>query len=113
MTGKQRRDTGPTARHASEDPLPAAAALHRLVAAHTPGLFAVGAQYDGEDCAILAWGLAFPEHTEVVSVDGCHHVHTTSPERALRHFQDTSAQLHLVWAAHRPHDADRQDRDRP
>ncbi|XVV02690.1 hypothetical protein ACQPW3_35865 [Actinosynnema sp. CA-248983] len=86
--------------------------LHRLVAAHGPELFAVGVEYEGEDCEIVAWGLAFPGRTDVVSLDGCHHIRTTSPERVLRHFRDSGGKLHLVWLSHGSSDVARHDHDR-
>jgi hypothetical protein len=73
--------------------------VDEMVADEAPRLFAVVQVYgDWVDGRIAAWGMAFEDHAEVVSVDGRTHMSLRSAERAVRGFRrrpDVNA--HLVW----------------
>lgn len=58
--------------------------LEGLVTDEAPQLFAIAQEY-GErvDCRIAAWGLAFANHAEVVSVQGGLRMRLAEPEDAL------------------------------
>jgi hypothetical protein len=73
--------------------------IEEMVAAEAPRLFAV-VQVCGErvDGRIAAWGMAFEDHAEVVSVDGCTHLSLRSPERAEHRFgRHPDVTARLVW----------------
>lgn len=79
--------------------------VDEMVTDEAPRLFAVvqvyGERVDGQ---IAAWGMAFEDHAEVVSVDGLTRLSLCSPERAVRRFgrrPDVTARL--VWV--NPHAA--------
>ncbi|GAA1338962.1 hypothetical protein [Saccharothrix algeriensis] len=67
------------------------------VARHAPRLFAVVQQDDEEDW-IAAWGMAFEDRAEVASTAGDLRMLTTSPEGALRYFEEgEDVRTSLVW----------------
>jgi hypothetical protein len=73
--------------------------MRAMVADCAPQVFAV-VQVHGEEeeSRIVAWGMAFDDHAEVVTVDGSVRMSLPSPERAVRRFAyapQLSAQL--VW----------------
>lgn len=73
------------------------AIVEGMVADEAPRLFAVVQEY-GErvDAVIAAWGMAFPDHAEIVA----HHLRMSvrDPESALRMFTVGShIRAHLVW----------------
>lgn len=73
--------------------------LEGLVTDEAPQLFAIAQEY-GErvDCRIAAWGLAFANHAEVVSVQGGLRMRLAEPEDALCCFNMGSfVRAHLVW----------------
>ncbi|HET9255524.1 MAG TPA: hypothetical protein VFO16_10015 [Pseudonocardiaceae bacterium] len=67
-----------------------------LVADEAPRVFALVEEY-GErfDGWVLAWGLAFEDRTEIISVNGLH-LRMPSPERAQRVFSRRRT-IRLVW----------------
>jgi hypothetical protein len=76
-----------------------AAILEEMVADKAPRLFAVVQEY-GErvDARIAAWGLAFPDHAEVVSVEHTQRMSLQAPENALRLFRlGSHVRARLVW----------------
>jgi hypothetical protein len=75
------------------------ALLDNMVADEAPRLFAVVQEY-GErvDGWIAAWGMAFSDHTEVVSYEHTVRMSLAAPENALRRFQlGGHIQARLVW----------------
>ncbi len=78
-----------------------------LVADEAPQVFALVEEY-GErvDGRIVAWGMTFDDHVEVVSATGGLHMSLPSPERAHRAFSRRRRKLRLVWTnpatAHQP-----------
>ncbi|MBB5958980.1 hypothetical protein FHS29_005589 [Saccharothrix tamanrassetensis] len=75
-----------------------AAFLRGLVEDDAPRLFAVGLEYgERHDAHVAAYGMAFEDHTEVISCDGSLRVQTVRPEDVLRHFDDGSAKARLLW----------------
>jgi hypothetical protein len=76
-----------------------AAILEGMVADEAPRLFAVVQEY-GErvDAQIVAWGMAFAGHAEVVSVDRGLRMSLRAPENALPGFAFGShIRARLVW----------------
>ncbi|MGH3768385.1 MAG: hypothetical protein ACRDS0_19850 [Pseudonocardiaceae bacterium] len=76
-----------------------AAILEEMVADEAPRLFAVVQEY-GErvDGRIAAWGLAFADHAEVVSVKRGLRMSLQAPENALRLFLlGKDIRTRLVW----------------
>lgn len=76
-----------------------AALLEWMVAAEAPRLFAIVREY-GErvDAHIAAWGMAFTDHAEVVSVERTQRMSLPSPDNALHLFQFGShIRARLVW----------------
>jgi hypothetical protein len=73
--------------------------LEEMVADEAPRLFAVVQEYgDRVDGRIVAWGMAFDDHTEVVSVKRGLRMSLQAPENALRLFKFGShIQARLVW----------------
>ncbi|MFE1958376.1 hypothetical protein [Streptomyces sp. NPDC059479] len=73
--------------------------LKELVADTAPRLFAVAQEYgDRVDGRVAAWGMAFEDHAEVISIDGHRRHCVPSPERALRAYRfGTRIVPHLVW----------------
>lgn len=75
------------------------ALLEEMVADEAPRLFAVVQEY-GErvDGRIAAWGMAFTDHAEVVSVEHAQRMSLRTPRNALRLFSDGShLRARLVW----------------
>ena len=73
--------------------------VEEMVADEAPRLFAVVQVY-GErvDAQIAAWGMAFEDHAEVVSVTGTRRMSLPAPERALRRFTvGTHVRARIVW----------------
>jgi hypothetical protein len=71
--------------------------IEQMVADDAPRLFAVVQEY-GErvDAVIVAWGLAFPDHAEIVADHLRMSLH--SPESALRMFDaGRHVRARLVW----------------
>ncbi|MEV0049038.1 hypothetical protein AB0H34_00895 [Saccharopolyspora shandongensis] len=75
------------------------AILEGIVADEAPQLFAVVQEYgDRVDGRIAAWGMAFADHAEVVSVGGGLRMSLSEPESALRGFNFGShIRARLVW----------------
>ncbi|MFB9691052.1 hypothetical protein [Amycolatopsis plumensis] len=81
------------------DELEFAAILEEMVADEAPRLFGVVQEY-GErvDGRIAAWGLAFDDHTEVVSAGRTRQMCLQAPENALRLFRvGSQIRARLVW----------------
>ncbi len=76
-----------------------AAILEEMVADEAPRLFAVVQEYgDRVDGRIAAWGMAFDDHAEVVSVTRKRRMSLPAPENALRLFKFGShIRARLVW----------------
>lgn len=77
-----------------------ASILEQLVADDTPRVFAVVQEYGTRlDAWIAAWGMAFDDHAEVVSVEGHTRMSLQSPDTALLGFHATDEHIHarLVW----------------
>jgi len=77
-----------------------------MVADAMPRLFAVVRQYgecvDGE---LAAWGMAFDDHVEVVSIDGRHQMSLCSPERAVFFFGlGPEVTAHVIWVGPESYD---------
>lgn len=73
--------------------------LESMVADEAPRLFAVVQEY-GErvDAQIAAWGMAFDDHAEVVSVERGLRMSLREPDQALRGFNFGShIRARLVW----------------
>lgn len=63
-----------------------------------PRLFAVAQEYgERQDGWIAAWGMAFPDHAEVISVRGDFRMRVRRPENALRAYADDEVSARLVW----------------
>lgn len=76
-----------------------AALLENMVADEAPRLFAVVQVY-GErvDGRIVAWGMAFEDHSDVVAVEHGHRLTLRAPEYAVRSFNVGShIRARLVW----------------
>lgn len=74
--------------------------LENMVADEAPRLFAIVAEYGQRvDGVIAAWGMAFTDHSEVVSVDGRIRIRLLqAPQSASRHFHlGTHVRARLVW----------------
>ncbi|WP_298182858.1 hypothetical protein [Saccharomonospora sp.] len=73
--------------------------LENMVADHAPRLFAVVQEYgDRVDARIAAWGIAFDDHAEVVSVERGLRMSLQAPENALRGFHFGShIRARVVW----------------
>jgi hypothetical protein len=70
-----------------------------MVAEEAPRVFAVLEEY-GErvDGRIAAWGMAFPDHADVIAVDHCFHLRMRSPDRAARAFNNRPhITARVVW----------------
>jgi hypothetical protein len=73
--------------------------LENMVADEAPRVFAVVQEY-GErvDARIAAWGVAFPDHAEVVPTERGPRMSLQAPENALRYFNVGSyICTRLVW----------------
>ncbi|MGH3775113.1 MAG: hypothetical protein ACRDRR_05145 [Pseudonocardiaceae bacterium] len=74
--------------------------VRELVADEAPQVFALVEEYGKRvDGRIVAWGMTFDDHVEVVSVNGGLHVSLASPERAQRAFS-RRRKIRLVWTSH-------------
>ncbi|WP_245533542.1 hypothetical protein [Actinoalloteichus spitiensis] len=76
-----------------------AAILEEMVADEAPRLFAVVQEY-GErvDGRIVAWGMAFPDRAEIVSVERTSRMSLRAPEDVLRMFNlGSHIRARLVW----------------
>jgi hypothetical protein len=73
--------------------------LESLVADEAPRLFAVVQEYGEQvDGRIAAWGMAFPDRAEIVSVERGTWTSLAAPESALRMFKlGSDIQVRLVW----------------
>lgn len=74
--------------------------LEQLVADDAPRVFAVVQEYGTRlDAWIAAWGMAFDDHAEVVSVEGDMRMSLQPPNAALLGFHDADEHIHarLVW----------------
>lgn len=76
-----------------------AAEVDNMVADEAPRLFAVVQVYrDRIDARIAAWGMAFENHAEVVSLQSALRMSLQTPENALRGFNCGShVRARLVW----------------
>ena len=77
-----------------------ASVLEQLVADDAPRVFAVVQEYGTRlDAWIAAWGMAFDDHAEVVSVEGHTRMSLQSPDTALLGFHEADEHIHarLVW----------------
>lgn len=73
--------------------------LNEMVTDEAPRLFAVIHEYgDRLDAAIVAWGMAFEDRTDIATVHNGTFFSTTSPDRALHLFR-RAPNIHprLVW----------------
>lgn len=78
-----------------------------LVAEEAPRLFALVQEYgERADAGVIAWGLAFDDYAEAVSVNRRRHGTFPSAERARQAFS-RRAKVRLVWTA--PETAHRSD----
>ncbi|GAA3891386.1 hypothetical protein GCM10022243_65340 [Saccharothrix violaceirubra] len=74
--------------------------LNGLAVDFAPRLFAVVHEYrDRADGWIAAWGMAFPQHADVISVDGGLRLRLAEPDGAVRVFTSEAADVtaRLVW----------------
>ena len=77
-----------------------ASILEQLVADDAPRLFAVIQEYGTRlDAWIAAWGMAFDDHAEVISVEGSTRMSLQTPATALLGFHEADEHIHarLVW----------------
>ncbi|MFD5752562.1 hypothetical protein [Streptomyces sp. NPDC127033] len=75
------------------------ALLRDIVTDTAPRLFAVVQEYgDRVDGRVAAWGMAFEEHVDVISVEGHRRARAVSPEQALRAYRLGARVVpHLMW----------------
>lgn len=73
--------------------------MAEMVADEAPHLFAVVQEYgERSDGRIAAWGMAFEDHVEVVSVDSAAVASLRSLERAVRGFSNhPNVTVRVVW----------------
>ncbi|GAA3012030.1 hypothetical protein [Actinokineospora diospyrosa] len=75
-----------------------AALLTGAVAVEAPRLFAVVEEFgERADARIAAWGMAFPEHAELVGIHRPLRMSLNGPESALPLFTRDHTRAHLVW----------------
>ncbi|WP_433270756.1 hypothetical protein ACQPZF_10720 [Actinosynnema sp. CS-041913] len=92
---------GETEQRPSGTELPAF--LMALAVDDAPRCFAIAYDYsdpddsDSDDGGIVAYGMAFHDRTETVSIAGDYRVRTTKPEHACRHFTEDGATMHVIW----------------
>ncbi|MEV6829317.1 hypothetical protein [Amycolatopsis sp. NPDC051102] len=81
------------------------ALIQEMVAEDAPQLFAVVQEYgDRVDARIAAWGMAFPDHAEVITVEYTRRMSFSAPTRALRLFSFGShVRARIAWVG--PHGA--------
>jgi hypothetical protein len=69
-----------------------------MVRDEAPRLFAVVQEYrEDVDCRVAAWGMAFDERTEVVSLDGAIRSTAKDPRDMLHLFADDRVTPRIVW----------------
>lgn len=71
-----------------------------VIAENMPSLFAIFEEFgEREDARLVAWGLDFPDYTEVASLDGNTRVRVESPAEAeqLFHQYDSETYGLLIW----------------
>ncbi|MEU5693791.1 hypothetical protein [Actinosynnema sp. NPDC020468] len=69
-----------------------------LVEVNAPRVFAVVQEEDGNpDAWVAAWGMAFFEHAEVVTVGGDFRMRLGDPEGAVAAFTGPQVGARLVW----------------
>ncbi|WP_243789088.1 hypothetical protein [Saccharopolyspora gloriosae] len=85
--------------------------MRELVAMDTPRLFAVVQEY-GErvDAEVAAWGMAFEDHVEAITVDGRLWMSLASAEDTLIGFRRATVRPHLIWAEGLGSDGDELER---
>ncbi|MEU4801312.1 hypothetical protein [Actinosynnema sp. NPDC023587] len=76
--------------------------LHGLAHEHAPRLFAIANEYGTRhDAEIAAYGLVFPDHVEVVTIEGDFRTLTDTAENALGTFTRMATiegtKAHLLW----------------
>ena len=75
--------------------------MEELAFSEAPALFAVMQEYgDRVDGRVAAWGMAFEDHAEIVSVEGHRRMNVVSLKRAVKRFAqkpDISARLVWMW----------------
>lgn len=72
--------------------------LEIVVRDEAPRLFAVVQEYrEDVDCRVAAWGMAFDEHTEVVSLDGTIRSTAKDPDDMLHLFAGDRVTPRIVW----------------
>jgi hypothetical protein len=74
--------------------------VRSLATDFAPGLFAVvQVEGDNEDAWVVAWGMAFRDHAELVTTGDGLRLTAASPERAMERFtQPPRTSTRLVWA---------------
>lgn len=89
----------PSARTPVGDEKEFAELVEGMVADFAPKMFAVVVEYgDRVDGAVVAWGMAFDDHAQLVNTSGKLHVSSRSPEDALRLFnRGQHFRPRLVW----------------
>ncbi|MBB5806980.1 hypothetical protein F4560_006748 [Saccharothrix ecbatanensis] len=85
--------------------------LHLIAKEQAPRLFAIVEEYgEQEDGRVAAYGLAYPDHADVNSVEGDFHLVSQSPERARQLFEISAGsrgvRTHLVWLTSAPKDTE-------
>lgn len=85
--------------------------LHLIAKEQAPRLFAIVEEYgEQEDGRVAAYGLAYPDHADVNSVEGDFHLVSQSPERARQLFEISASsrgvRTHLVWLTSAPGDTE-------
>jgi hypothetical protein len=72
-----------------------------MVADEAPAVFAVVQEYGRRvDGRIAAWGMAFPDHADVISVDGERHLSLPGVRNAARAFhRGRHVRAHVMWVA--------------
>jgi hypothetical protein len=75
-----------------------------MVTDDAPRVFAVVQEYgDRVDARIAAWGLAHPDHVDVIGVDGAVHLGAAAPETVLRRYgRRVNTSAHVVWPSATP-----------
>lgn len=78
--------------------------VHEMVTDEAPRLFAVVQEYgERADGRIAAWGMAFGDHAEIVTVEGRTRMRVPCVERAVRRFaQRPHVSVRLVWVGALP-----------
>ena len=79
-----------------------AAVMRQLAEQQAPRLFAVVEEYgERREARVAGYGLAYPDHADVNSVEGDFRLSSGSPENARAIFEVSSrssgSRTHLVW----------------